>query len=84
MKWYLVYCKANDLIRAKKNFKIQNIESYYPLVNLQKSRYGKINYKLTPLFKNYLFIRLSLYILDVSYYNSQTYSYFDVFYHNSL
>lgn len=54
--WYLLYCKPRSETRAQDNLKLQQIETYLPLLPEQTTQGGKTTVKRVPLFPNYLFI----------------------------
>ncbi|MGL5339920.1 MAG: transcription termination/antitermination NusG family protein, partial [Aeromonas veronii] len=39
-KWYLAYCKPKEEARARAHLDAQGIESYYPMVEIEKLRRG--------------------------------------------
>lgn len=55
--WYLLYCKPKEEIRAQKNFELQNIQTYMPMVTQQKLQKGKKVIVKNALFPNYLFVK---------------------------
>ncbi|HDK8694957.1 transcription/translation regulatory transformer protein RfaH [Aeromonas hydrophila] len=57
-KWYLAYCKPKEEARA--HLEAQGIESYYPMVEIEKLRRGKRVPVREPMFPNYLFIYVDL------------------------
>lgn len=59
-KWYLAYCKPREEARARAHLDIQGIESYYPIVTIEKLRRGKRVPLSEPMFPNYLFIFVDL------------------------
>ena len=54
--WYLLYCKPRNEARAQDNLKLQNIETYLPILPEQVTKAGKMTVKRNPLFPCYLFI----------------------------
>ncbi|MEG0008864.1 transcription/translation regulatory transformer protein RfaH [Aeromonas lusitana] len=59
-KWYLAYCKPKEEARARAHLQAQGIESYYPMVEVEKLRRGKRVPVREPMFPNYLFILVDL------------------------
>ncbi|MGL5410873.1 MAG: transcription/translation regulatory transformer protein RfaH [Shewanella sp.] len=59
-KWYLAYCKPKEESRARAHLNAQGIESYYPMVQVEKLRRGKRVAIQEPMFPNYLFINVDL------------------------
>ena len=59
-KWYLAYCKPKEEARARVHLDAQGIESYYPMVEIEKLRRGKRVPVREPMFPNYLFIHVDL------------------------
>ena len=59
-KWYLAYCKPKEEARARAYLEAQGIESYYPMVEIEKLRRGKRVPVREPMFPNYLFIYVDL------------------------
>lgn len=59
-QWYLAYCKAKEEGRAEANLKMQGIESYYPMVEVEKIKRGKRVKVREPMFPAYLFIYADL------------------------
>lgn len=59
-KWYLAYCKPKEEARARAHLEAQGIESYYPMVEIEKLRRGKRVPVREPMFPNYLFIYVDL------------------------
>ncbi len=55
--WYLLYCKRGEQSRAKMHLENQQVECYYPEVEIEKILRGKKQLVLEPLFPNYVFIR---------------------------
>lgn len=54
--WYLLYCKAKSEQRAAQNFTIQGVESFLPMVEVEKISRGKKLQRREVLFPCYLFI----------------------------
>ncbi|WP_285164723.1 transcription/translation regulatory transformer protein RfaH [Shewanella goraebulensis] len=54
--WYLLYCKPRNERRAQQNLAMQQIESYLPIVQEEKTSQGKTKLFEVPLFPCYLFI----------------------------
>ncbi len=59
-KWYLAYCKPKEEARARAHLAAQGVESYYPMVEIEKLRRGKRVPQREPMFPNYLFIYVDL------------------------
>ncbi|MGY3858859.1 MULTISPECIES: transcription/translation regulatory transformer protein RfaH [Aeromonas] len=59
-KWYLAYCKPKEEARARAHLAAQGVESYYPMVEIEKLRRGKRVPVREPMFPNYLFILVDL------------------------
>ena len=57
-QWYLLYCKSRDEQRAQQNLKNQFIESYYPLLHVERIKRGKKVLVEEALFPSYLFVLL--------------------------
>ncbi|MFV0575596.1 MAG: transcription/translation regulatory transformer protein RfaH [Vibrio sp.] len=56
--WYLLYCKRGEQNRAKLHLENQNIECYYPEIEIEKIVRGKRKSVIEPLFPSYIFIGL--------------------------
>ena len=54
-KWLLVYTKAREEKRAKKNLENQGFETFLPMIAYEKIRQPK-SFSLEPMFPRYLFI----------------------------
>ena len=54
-KWFLVYTKAREEKRAKKNLENQGFETFLPMIAYEKIRQPK-SFSLEPMFPRYLFI----------------------------
>ncbi|KPZ67684.1 Transcription antitermination protein RfaH [Shewanella sp. P1-14-1] len=54
--WYLLYCKPRNERRAQQNLAMQQIESYLPVIQEEKTSQGKTKLVEVPLFPCYLFI----------------------------
>ncbi|WP_394494177.1 transcription/translation regulatory transformer protein RfaH [Shewanella sp. ENK2] len=54
--WYLLYCKPRNEIRAQQNLAMQQIESYLPVIQEERTSQGKTKLVEVPLFPCYLFI----------------------------
>lgn len=59
-RWYLAYCKPKEEARARAHLAAQGVESYYPMVEIEKLRRGKRVPVREPMFPNYLFIYVDL------------------------
>lgn len=55
-KWYLLYCKRGEQRRAKMHLENQQVECFYPEVEIEKINRGKRRINLEPLFPSYMFI----------------------------
>ncbi len=55
--WYLLYCKRGELSRAKLHLENQDIECYFPEIEVDKIIRGKRSKVVEPLFASYMFIR---------------------------
>ena len=64
--WYLLYCKPREEIRAQKNFELQKIETYFPMLTEKKIQKGKKVKIKTALFPNYLFVYFNPEVTSVS------------------
>ncbi|WP_300178206.1 transcription/translation regulatory transformer protein RfaH [uncultured Aliivibrio sp.] len=56
-EWYLLYCKRGDQQRAKLHLENQQVECYYPEVEIDKIVRGKKKSVKEPLFPCYMFVR---------------------------
>jgi len=56
-QWHLVYTKPRQEERAALNLEQQGFEVYFPLINSQVIRQGKIHHQCEPLFKRYIFVK---------------------------
>ncbi|MCG6316076.1 transcription/translation regulatory transformer protein RfaH [Vibrio vulnificus] len=56
-KWYLLYCKRGEQIRAKQHLENQGVECFYPTIEVEKILRGKRQTKSEPLFPSYIFVR---------------------------
>ena len=56
-RWYLLYCKRGDQCRAKLHLENQNIECFYPQIDVKKTVRGKQKVVQEPLFPSYMFVR---------------------------
>ncbi|MCL1067016.1 transcription/translation regulatory transformer protein RfaH [Shewanella olleyana] len=54
--WYLLYCKPRSELRAQQNLAMQQIDSYLPIIQEEKTSQGKTKLVDVPLFPCYLFI----------------------------
>ena len=57
-EWYLLYCKRGEQKRAKAHLENQQIECYYPEIEIEKMIRGKRQRILEPLFPSYMFISI--------------------------
>lgn len=56
-RWYLLYCKRGEQIRAKQHLENQGVECFYPTVEVEKILRGKRQKVEEPLFPCYVFAR---------------------------
>jgi transcriptional antiterminator RfaH len=56
-RWYLVYSKPRQELRAQEQLANQGFESFTPLITLNKIRAGKTTTVTEPLFPRYLFLK---------------------------
>lgn len=56
-RWYLLYCKRGEQLRAKTHLENQGVECYYPEVTVEKILRGKRQSVKEPLFPCYMFVR---------------------------
>jgi transcriptional antiterminator RfaH len=59
-KWYLAHCRPREEDRALHNLNNQDIDAFYPFVEVQKLRRGRKVLRTEALFPGYLFIRVDL------------------------
>ncbi|MCL1073907.1 transcription/translation regulatory transformer protein RfaH [Shewanella dokdonensis] len=55
--WYLLYCKPRSEMRAQQHLTMQQLETYLPMLRLEKREKGQLVIRKQPLFPNYLFVR---------------------------
>lgn len=55
--WILLYCKSKQELRAQQHLTNQNIESYFPIITVNKLRAGKRVQAAEALFPRYLFVK---------------------------
>ena len=55
--WFLLYCKPKSEQRAQLNLGLQGLETYLPMVQVEKKEKGLSQIKRIPLFPNYLFVK---------------------------
>lgn len=55
--WYLLYCKPRSELRAQQHLTMQQLETYLPMLRLEKKEKGQAVIRKQPLFPNYLFVR---------------------------
>lgn len=55
-KWYLLYCKRQQLLRAMQHLTQQNVRCLAPHYEVEKCYRGRRNIVIEPLFPNYLFV----------------------------
>lgn len=58
MNWYALQHKPAQGERALANLQNQDIDSFYPKIQVEKVRAGKRTRKLEPLFRGYIFIKM--------------------------
>lgn len=56
-RWYLLYCKRGEQLRAKAHLENQGVECYYPEITVEKILRGKRQSVAEPLFPCYIFVR---------------------------
>jgi len=56
-RWYLLYCKRGEQLRAKAHLENQGVECFYPEVLVEKIVRGKRQTVTEPLFPSYMFVR---------------------------
>ncbi|MBL4277908.1 transcription/translation regulatory transformer protein RfaH [Vibrio fluvialis] len=56
-RWYLLYCKRGEQLRAKMHLENQGVECFYPEIEVEKIRRGKRQTVKEPLFPSYMFVR---------------------------
>ena len=56
-RWYLLYCKRGEQVRAKQHLENQGVECFYPTVEVEKILRGKRQKVEEPLFPCYVFAR---------------------------
>ncbi|MBW3694439.1 transcription/translation regulatory transformer protein RfaH [Vibrio sp. T187] len=56
-RWYLLYCKRGEQNRARLHLENQNIECFYPQIEVEKIVRGKRKVVEEPLFPSYMFVR---------------------------
>ncbi|EME3968450.1 transcription/translation regulatory transformer protein RfaH [Vibrio fluvialis] len=56
-RWYLLYCKRGEQLRAKMHLENQGVECFYPEIEVEKIRRGKRQMVKEPLFPSYMFVR---------------------------
>ncbi len=59
MRWHVIHTKVGEEFRALENLQAQGFEVFLPTCQVQKKLQGKIKLVIEPLFRRYLFIRLS-------------------------
>lgn len=59
-EWYLAYCRPREEERASLHLRNQNIESYYPMVEVSKLVRGHKTCRMEPMFPSYLFVHVDL------------------------
>lgn len=57
--WYLLFCKAKQELRAQTNLQNQGFEVFFPEHKIERIVKGRRSIKTSPLFPNYLFIKLN-------------------------
>ena len=58
--WYLAYCRSKEEERASLHLKNQEIDCYYPMVEVERLVRGKRTKRMEPLFPSYLFVNVDL------------------------
>ncbi|MDC0586999.1 transcription/translation regulatory transformer protein RfaH [Gammaproteobacteria bacterium] len=58
-KWFLIYTKAREEERAKKNLESQGVETFLPMVAYEKKNQPN-SFLLQPMFPRYLFITINI------------------------
>ncbi|WP_068714280.1 transcription/translation regulatory transformer protein RfaH [Vibrio tritonius] len=56
-RWYLLYCKRGEQMRAKLHLENQGVDCYYPEVVVEKIVRNKRQKVKEPLFPSYVFVR---------------------------
>lgn len=56
-RWYLLYCKRGEQLRAKAHLENQGVECFYPEIEVEKILRGKRQKVREPLFPSYMFVR---------------------------
>lgn len=56
-RWYLLYCRRGEQLRAKMHLENQGVECFYPEIEVEKIRRGKRQTVKEPLFPSYMFVR---------------------------
>lgn len=56
-RWYLLYCKRGEQVRAKQHLENQGVECFYPTVEVEKILRSKRQKVEEPLFPCYVFAR---------------------------
>ncbi|PNQ53536.1 transcription/translation regulatory transformer protein RfaH, partial [Vibrio agarivorans] len=56
-RWYLLYCKRGEQLRAKQHLENQGVDCFYPTLSIEKILRGKRQSIEEPLFPNYVFAR---------------------------
>ncbi|MEF1311002.1 transcription/translation regulatory transformer protein RfaH [Vibrio mytili] len=54
-RWYLLYCKRGEQVRAKQHLENQGVECFYPTIEVEKILRGKRQKVEEPLFPSYVF-----------------------------
>lgn len=60
MNWYLAYCRPREEQRASQHLRNQGIDSYYPMVEVERLVRGKREKRMEPMFPCYLFVQVDL------------------------
>ena len=58
--WYLAYCRPKEEERASQHLRNQEIDSYYPMVEVERMVRGRRTKRMEPLFPCYLFVHVDL------------------------
>jgi len=56
-KWYLLYCKRGQHLRAQEHLERQEVDCLVPMIELEKVVRGRPKQISEPLFPNYMFIQ---------------------------
>jgi transcriptional antiterminator RfaH len=59
MAWYLIRTKYGNEELAQDNLERQGFETYKPLINLERMRKGKLEARIEPAFRSYVFVNFN-------------------------